>query len=1133
MKVRDNKLQFSASDVAAYLSCKHSVQLHRQYAIEGKKVPQTNDPVLEVLIARGEEHEKAYVEYLREKNLTCTSGERKTFQETYEAMSRGVDVIVQGRLEHEEWSGYPDILIRVEGTSRFGNWKYEVQDTKLSQNTRASAIIQLCFYTQLLSGIQHSQPDHFAIVTPGTPFNIVGYRYLDFKSYYTSILNNFRDTISKSPVQTYPEPVEHCNICNWWKLCNEQRRKDDHLSFVAGLRRIQAEELRKQNINTLELYALASGIQKPDRGSHDALIKKQSQARIQLDGRNSKSLLHEPILPAEQKRGFHRLPNPDVGDIYLDIEGDAYFPGGSLEYLFGIVYQGGKTLQYEKFWATTRAEEKAAFIRTMEFIFQQLKKYPDLSIYHYAPYEPSTIKRLAHQYAAYEQELDDLLRRGKFVDLHAVVKEAIIASVERYSLKDIEKFAGYTRLADLREAGLARKQVERALQLNEFNSLPAQTIDTVKVYNEDDCRATAALHVWLENERQKLIATGESILRPIFTSDPPDEKLLELEYRSKRLFEDLTKNLSADHATWSEEDHAKWLLANQLQYFRRENKTAWWEHFRMQKAEDDELFEDRNAIVGLKFSKTLSNDRLPVDRYTFPEQETTLKEDDNVYIVNSYNEENPTGIPLGTVVAVDAVAGTIDIKKTQKSIGVHPHAIHGFDVINIEKLWTSILSIALEIDENGMRRIGDYRASKDLLMKRKPQLLNNAEGAVVFNGENFQEAATRIALNLNRSILPIQGPPGTGKTYTGAHIIINLIKAKKKVGVTAVSHRVITTLFETIERESKSEDVKIDFVHKVNEKMNLPGWIMQIKDAKKVRQAIEGFAVTGGTAWLWAGEDFRDTLDYLVVDEAGQMALSQVLAASRAAKNIILLGDPQQLEQPQRGAHPEGSGVAGLTHLLDGQAVMPLEKGLFLDTTRRINPAIATFTSEIFYDNQLRALPELANQKISGNTRFDGEGMFYVPVIHTANQNCSHEEILCIREIARELLQKGFWSDKEGNEHKILPKDILVVAPYNAQVDALKEQLSDIDVGTVDKFQGREAPVVIYSMTASTVEDAPRGMNFLFNPNRLNVATSRAKCICILVASPALFEAECNTVEQMKWANALCRYRELSKEIKI
>jgi predicted RecB family nuclease len=1128
MRYHDKTFSFFASDVSTYLSCRHATQLHKQYAIEGKRPPQNNDPVLEVLKTRGAEHEKAYVEHLKQQALRCTDSEKKSLEQTLVAMASGVDVIVQAQLVQNEWAGFPDILLRVPGKSKFGSWQYEVQDTKLSLNTRTSTIIQLCFYTELLANLQAVEPTRFSVVTPGSPFNTEHYTYSDFKAYYAVIKRNFKNAVDTS-APTYPDPVEHCNICNWWHHCNDQRRKDDHLSFVAGLRNTQIQELSKQNITRLESFALVEKIGRPERGSYENLLNKKSQAKIQFDGRVQKALLHK-ALPLEEKRGFQRLPEPSQGDIYFDIEGDAFFPGGSLEYLFGIAFYENNEIQYKEFWATTRAEEKKAFMQVMSFMLERMKTYPALSIYHFAPYEPSTIKRLAHNYAAYEQELDDLLRRGKFVDLHAIVKEAIIASVERYSLKDIEKLAGYTRLADLRDAGIARKQLERALQLNEFNSFPSQQIETVKVYNMDDCFATEALHRWLERERQKLISNGESILRPVFSADPPNEKLLELEKRSKLLFELLTNGLAADISTWNDEQQAKWLLANQLQYFRRENKSAWWEHFRLQKGEYDDLFEDKNAIVGLAFKEVVSEKNLPVHRYSFPEQETTLKEDDVVFAVNSYSEENPIGVQCGTIVKIDTIHNTVDIKKTKKSIELHPNAIHEYDIINIEKLWTSILAIAVEVEENGARRIGDFRASKDLLMRRKPQLSNKTEGATILPGEDVKDAAIRIALNLNRSILPIQGPPGTGKTYTGAHIIISLINAKKKVGVTAVSHRVITTLFETVYKEAAKLDVAINFAHKVTDTLEIPEWINQFKDSRKIQNAVESFCVVGGTAWLWADDDFRDKLDYLIVDEAGQMALSQVLAASRAAQNLILLGDPQQLEQPQRGAHPEGSGVAALTHLLENNAVMPKEKGLFLNVTRRIHPEITKFTSQIFYNGQLGALPELENQKVSG-TKFDGAGLFYVPVHHSANQNRSDEEIEKISEVVNELLDNGSWSDADKSTKRITDRDILIVAPYNAQVDALKEKLPHIDIGTVDKFQGREAPVVIYSMTASTVEDAPRGLNFLFSPNRLNVATSRAKCICILVASPKLFEAECNTIEQMRWANALCYYRELSMEV--
>lgn len=1137
MKYADQAFTYYASDLSTHISCKHATQLNRQLALKEIDRIFRNDPVLDVLKQRGHEHEEHYVKHLIAQGKSVTDSSRKTVEATLKAMREGIDVIVQGKLAHEHWEGFPDILIKVSGISKFGDWSYEVQDTKLSRSTRTATIIQLCFYTDLLERTQEATPKCFHVVMPGDddhePFTFEEYCLSDFKAYYAFIKNRFKALMDDEPPLTYPDEVEHCSICNWWIICDAKRRKDDHLSLVAGIHKAQIEELQKQNVSTLESFALVENLKRPERGNFEILVKRQLQAKIQYDGRLLNSLVHKPIHPVEEKRGFNRLPQPSAGDVYLDLEGDAFFPGGSLEYLFGIAYYQNGNLCYEKFWATNRAEEKQAFERVMEFILNRLREDPQLSVYHYGAYEPSTIKRLAHSYAVAEQELDDLLRKEKFIDLHTVVKEGIIASVERYSLKDIEKFTRYVRKADLREAGKGRKRVESALQLNEFEKLPFDIIELVRLYNEDDCFATAALHQWLEQERQRLTEQGFVFSRPSPGDQPPDEKLMELEKRSKILFESLTKGLPADRNLWQDADQAKWLLANQLQYFRRENKTAWWDHFRLQKGEYEELLTDRNAIVGLAFKETISSGKCPTQRYTFPDQEVSMKIDDNLYIVNSFTEEKPAGISCGKVVLIDTEKNIIDIKKTADTATLHPSAVHAFDIINIEKLWRSILGIALEVDENGLSRMGDYLAAKDLLMKRKPQLLHREQGATVLEGEDLGDAASRVALKLNRSILPIQGPPGTGKTYTGAQMILELVKAKKKVGVTAVSHRVITTLFETVYKEAARKGISVRFAHKVNEKMDLPEWVSQLKEKNKVKQAIEAFSVVGGTAWLWADDEMTGTLDYLFVDEAGQMSLSQVLAAARATDNIILLGDPQQLEQPQRGAHPENSGIAALTHLLDGEAVMPKERGLFLNVTRRINPAIAKFTSEIFYDGALEALPELKNQTITGGTRFDGMGLFYVPVVHTANQNRSIEEVKSIQLIVNELVKSGSWTNAESKVSKITEKDILIVAPYNAQVDALKEILPDIDVGTVDKFQGREAPVVIYSMASSTVQEAPRGLNFLFNPNRLNVATSRAKCICILVASPSLFEAECNTIEQMRWANALCRYRELSKIVSL
>ena len=284
--------------------------------------------------------------------------------------------------------------------------------------------------------------------------------------------------------------------------------------------------------------------------------------------------------------------------------------------------------------------------------------------------------------------------------------------------------------------------------------------------------------------------------------------------------------------------------------------------------------------------------------------------------------------------------------------------------------------------------------------------------------------------------------------------------------------------------------------------------------------------IAAGTAWLWSREDLAEKLDVLFVDEAGQMSLADVLAVSQAAKSVVLLGDPRQLEQPLQGTHPPGVAVSALEHILGEAETMPSERGLFLEHTWRLAPKICEFTSELFYDNRLESRKELSQQKLEGPSRFAGSGLFFVPVEHEGNQSSSDEEVNVISDIVNELTGMT-WIDKEGQSHAITLDDILIVAPYNAQVFKLSERIHSDRIGTVDKFQGQEAPVVIYSMTTSSPEEAPRGMEFLYSLNRFNVATSRARCVCILVANPKLFEPECKTPHQMKLANALCRYREM------
>jgi uncharacterized protein len=395
------------------------------------------------------------------------------------------------------------------------------------------------------------------------------------------------------------------------------------------------------------------------------------------------------------------------------------------------------------------------------------------------------------------------------------------------------------------------------------------------------------------------------------------------------------------------------------------------------------------------------------------------------------------------------------------------------------------------------------------------------------------DAAKRTGTLLDNSILPIQGPPGAGKTFTGARMICELVRQGKRVGITATSHKVIRNLLDEVIAAAKEANLKdLRCVQKVNEEPDIaPPDIKLTTDPAEATAALrDGAHIVAGTAWLWAGEECFEAVDVLFIDEAGQMSLANVLAASQAAKNLVLLGDPQQLEQPLKGSHPEGADISALERLLAGAKTIPADKGLFLEKTWRLHPKLCAFTSEVFYEERLHSREGLEHQKIEGHPWLGQSGLWFVPVHHEGNQNASAEEVECIADLIGSLMQPSVkWIDDQGQSRPLTWDDVLVVSPYNAQVSDLWKRLPEARVGTVDKFQGQQAPVVIYSMATSSPEDAPRGMEFLYSLNRLNVATSRAQAMVIVVGNPRLLEPECRSPRQMQLANALCRYAEMAR----
>lgn len=1141
MKLHNSSLRLSASDLANHLGCQHVTFLDLRTARGELKAPNYKDPALEALQERGFQHEKAYIEHLRSQGLSVVELPESVdpptgFAATCEAMKQGPDVIVQATLLSDGWLGRADVLLRVEMPSDLGDYSYEIVDTKLARETKGWTILQLCFYSDILREIQGTLPEAMYVVPPGVDFVPELYRVDDYIAYYRLVRGRLLDMVGTGTWdggETYPDPCEQCDICRWWHVCDTKRHDDDHLSLVANIGKRQIVELQEREIDTLVSLATTSMPldPAPERGAPETYERVHHQARVQLKGRTKNAPVHE-LLPLEEGFGLYRLPEPTTEDIFFDFEGARFVGDEGLEYLFGyVVLDDNGESQYKSLWGLTVAEEKVAFEQFIDDVMARWERDSGFHIYHYAPYEPSAIKRLMGRHATREEEVDRLLRGERFVDLYAVVRQSLRASVEKYSIKDLEPFFGYERDVDLRAATRNMQALEYVLEFDVPESIPQDVLDAVEGYNRDDCLSTLKLRNWLEELRAGMVAAGQPISRPEHGDGMPSEELDEALNRARKLAAQLTEGIPADRSERSNEQQGQWILAQLLEWHRREDKAIWWEYFRLIDLSDEELRDERVAIAGLQFVKRVDKIKKSfVDRYRFPAQETEIRRGNKL---KRLDEEVSA---FGEVVEIDAAARTIDIKKGPSIEDQHASTIFVHDVVKTYVLRDALLRIGEWVAENGVDADGPYRAGRDLLIGNPPRLRTMPIEDVIADSPTELDAALKLALDLDRGLLPIQGPPGSGKTFTGGRMICEAVKAGLKVGITAVSHKVIRNLLKSAVDAAKETGRDLRCVQKVSKTSAEPlAAIAETKDNGKIFSMLaSGEAqVAAGTAWLWTREEAEGSIDILFVDEAGQISLANTVAVSQAARSVVLLGDPQQLEQPKRGSHPDGTDVSALEHLLGEHQTMPSDRGLFLATTWRLHPTICSFTSELFYERRLESRDGLDIQSIKGSSDYQDAGLWYVSVEHEGNCNASPEEAAVVAELVHEFTAKGMtWINQDGDELPITLNDVLIVAPYNAHVAAILELLPEgARVGTVDRFQGQEAPVVIYSMGTSSPELAPRGMEFLYSLSRFNVATSRVRCICILVANPKLFEPECRTPQQMKLANAFCRYLEMSSSV--
>ncbi len=1123
-----------------------------------------DDPVLDRIAQRGTEHEVRFLKALSTEGVdvtTIVADEGLSYldrlakgrDETHSAMVSGADVIYRAVLFDGRRLGYVDFLRRVAQPSSLGKWGYEVWDAKLARHATAAAVLQLCMYSHMVEELQGRPPEEMHLALGGVAQERVSFRFADFAAYYRLADRNLRDFLGDrddASLATVPEPVEHCDVCRWSSECRQRWRDEDDLALVANLTSRQRRALHAIEVTTRRgLAELEEPADEQLEGvSSKALANIRAQAAIQVEGELQDRVISgriEPPLDGDDvlvlNHGLLMLPEPSPGDLFFDIEGDPFFGSeevDGIDYLFGVIEPGASTEvgpAFHSFWSidhdqntVTPAGEKRAFEQFIDFVIERLEADPNLHIYHYAPYEPTAVKRLAGRYGTREEEVDRLLRGEVFVDLYRAVRQGIRASVESYSIKRLEPLYGFSREIELRDANSSIVEFETWLELGDGEA-GRDLLDSIKGYNRDDCLSTLHLRDWLESQRAELAEEYGDLPRPT-VPEPEETEDSEEQQQVTKLVADLCIDLPVSVEEMDETQRGRWLLAQLLNWHRREDKSSWWRYFRLaNELTDEERLEEPDTMSGLTFMGSVPNPapraRSTFHRFKFPPQEHAITEESS-----PHDPEKQEAV--GTVHSIDEHAREIVIKRGNTKPAPSATSLIPLDVVSPRPKPQSLQRVARLVLDHGIQGDGPHRAARDLLTRQPPRLGQPQGQPLCRSGEDAQKAARRLVMNLTHSYLAIQGPPGSGKSTVGAAMIVDLAAEGKHIGVTANSHKVIGELLLKVAKNAADRGIDVAIGQRIDRnRQPASSHFTHLKSNPEAFEALAGGSVdvVGATTWLWAREDMDSSVDVLVIDEAGQMSLADAIAASPCAESLVLLGDPQQLDQPLKGVHPPGSECSVLAHLLYRNRVMPDHLGLFLDRTWRLHPAICEYTSEVFYEGRLQPHTGRDSLDLAGTDPLDGTGLRHVVARHSSRSNESPEEVDKVADLIKDLLSaNAVFTDADGNTCSVNQSDVLIVAPYNAQVRALIDALPQCRVGTVDKFQGQEAPVSIHSMATSSAEEAPHGMEFLYSLNRLNVATSRAQCLAVVVANPDLIDVRCRTPRQMQLANALARFMEMA-----
>ena len=1127
------RLVFSPSDLVRHLGSPFASWMDR-YALEnpGAVTPDEETEDVHLIAQTGAQHERAVLAEFKSSSLTLveisTNDPVLARAQTQSTIHAKVAIIYQAALEHGRFAGFADFLLLDE------SGRYQVWDTKLARSPKPHYAIQLCCYSEMLSAMTGTpMPEIFGLIL-GTK-DRVAFRVEDFLHYYCHIKANFLAMQEgfTGNLMDRPEPLPRADHGRWTSHAQTFFHDTDHLVQVAGITVSQIKKLKKAGIETMADLALPSDHSVP-KLAKDSLDKLADQARLQRQTRadrigNSEAPPRYKVLPDTgtngEPVGLAALPPDHPADVFFDMEGYPLMAGG-LEYLFGVCTRNEQTDSFDfmDWWGHTREEEQLAFEGFVDWVFPRWQSNPGMHIYHYAPYEVSAVRRLSTRHDTRQEEVDELLRHEVFVDLFQIVRQGLRIGEGSYSLKSVERLYRPKRDTEVGTAIDSIVQYARWIesqQPGDWNKSPI--LQGIRDYNADDCTSTAELLQWL----RKVVVEHQISPPPSDSDSVPSVQ--------KELAPEVVARLDTAAKLRSQGDSVSGVLADLIDFHRREEKPMWWRMFDRAKATSEALRDDPACIEGIHAIGSPTPEKLSlVQAYRFdPSQECKLAAGDKSKVMFTHNLQAKF-----TLVELDASTGSLRLKIGKKGLnekcaGAFPQ--QGSLLPDEHVPATPIQTALTEVVAGHLS--GNLRSSVAALLNRVPPAT-----PLQHHDESPPEAAIRIAHLMNGGCLVIQGPPGTGKTFTASQVITSLLTSGNKIGIASNSHKAVMNLLAACGDVAKVGGFQLHGI-KVGGEANDPvlgshPGVQYVPDAGQAQQVYAN-GVIGGTAWLFTRPEWEGALDFLFIDEAGQVALANAIAMARCAKNLVLLGDQMQLEQPVQGSHPGDAGLSALQYALKNleasrpdspvmHPVVPPDYGLFLGESRRMHPAVCRFISESMYEGRLSSHPDCARQKIvvssGANSLITKEsGIVFSGIEHDGNIQQSDEEVDRVTAIFRELHNR-LYTAKDGLTRLLALDDFLFIAPYNAQVRALQAALPPgACVGSVDKFQGQEAPVCILSLCSSYGEYGSRGLAFILDRNRVNVAISRAQCLAVVVADPRIAGTAPGSLDDMMLINLFCK----------